>query len=56
MKEMKFDMDQYTYLRNRSATDAIITVVEKLLYMESCYTWREGRLKYFLTLLMSLAV
>jgi len=30
MKELKFDMDQYAYLRNRSATDAIITVVEKI--------------------------
>jgi len=30
MKDMKFDTDQYAYLRNRSATDAIITVVEKI--------------------------
>jgi len=30
MKDLKFDMYQYAYMRNRSATDAIITVVEKV--------------------------
>ena len=30
MKDLKFDMHQYAYMRNRSATDVIITVVKKV--------------------------